>query len=547
MENFYNFTLNKNLQDIQKKNTQHTFVDPVPEDGSVLNMAGTFFANSYSSNNSVPSSEKLFEKQMILDYRVCSMASDVEMAIEEIVNEAIPTEDNNIDVTINLDKLSEIETYKNNPKLLEKIKKEIFFSHKKVLNLLDFHIHGDSIFRDWYIDGRLFFQKIYDEKNQTKGITGLKKIDALYIYKVFELIKNIDLEGKEYIAGTKEYFVYDKNIISQTDSFSKEALKIDSSLITYVTSGKVDPSRTFVYSHLHKVLKPLRNVQMLEDIQMIWRIGRAPERKAFFVDIGNKRGPEAERYLKFIMDSYKQKAQYDRETGTLKDDKRFMSILDDYYFPVTNGQNNIKVETIGGEKGALSDTEDIDRAKKNLLRTLEVPTSRLDNDSPFSFGKGSQLTLEEVKFKKHIDKLRRQFSTLFVELTRDDLALRNVIKSNEWDEIRRSIRYNFNGSNTYEEQKALETYRETLAVLSDADMFVGRYFSREDILKNVLRLSEEQINNLNITLEEERNLPEYLRPIHEVEKEKQDELDKITLEIQKQDLQQNSQKEVDNG
>ena len=371
------------------------------------------------------------------------------------------------------------------------------FNH--VINMLNMNWYGHDIFRRWYVDGRLYYHKIIDEKNPKNGLLELRPIDPTKIRKVRELKKDKDPKtGAEIITGATEYFIF------QNDSLGTKAqgLKIAKDAITYVTSGLLDPSRKRILSHLHKALKPVNQLRMMEDSLVIYRLARAPERRIFYIDVGNLPKGKAEEYLRNIMAKYRNKMVYDAETGDMKDDKKHMSMLEDFWLPRREGGRGTEISTLpGGEN--LGQIDDIEYFRKKLYKSLNVPSGRLEQENQFSLGRSTEISRDELKFQKFINRLRKKFSALFIDILKTQLILKGILTEEEWESIRSDISIDFLKDNHFSELKDAELVRERLATLREVDEYAGRYYSVEWIRKNILMQTDEEIEDIIAQIEGE--------------------------------------------
>ena len=358
--------------------------------------------------------------------------------------------------------------------------------------MLNMNWYGHDIFRRWYVDGRLYYHKIIDEKNPKNGLLELRPIDPTKIRKVRELKKEKDPKtGAEIVVGATEYFIF------QNDSLGTKAqgLKIAKDAITYVTSGLLDPSRKRILSHLHKALKPVNQLRMMEDSLVIYRLARAPERRIFYIDVGNLPKGKAEEYLRNIMAKYRNKMVYDAETGDMKDDKKHMSMLEDFWLPRREGGRGTEISTLpGGEN--LGQIDDIEYFRKKLYKSLNVPSGRLEQENQFTLGRSTEISRDELKFQKFINRLRKKFSALFIDILKTQLILKGVVTEEEWESIRSDISIDFLKDNHFSELKDAELIRERLATLREVDEYAGRYYSVEWIRKNILMQTDEEIEDI---------------------------------------------------
>jgi len=355
--------------------------------------------------------------------------------------------------------------------------------------MLDFTSYGNDIFRKWYVDGRLPYHVMIDNKNPKAGIKELRYIDPLKLRKVKEIETETDQKtGAEIIKKQKEYFLFQDDKMGQ----SNEGLKIHPDAIIYATSGMLDPSRRRILSYLHKAIKPVNQLRMMEDSLVIYRISRAPERRIFYIDVGNLPKGKAEEYLTNIMNKYRNKMVYDASTGAIKDDRKHMSMLEDFFLPRREGGRGTEISTLpGGEN--LGQIDDIIYFQKKLYRSLNVPMARLEQESTFSLGRSTEITRDEVKFKKFIDRLRKRFSDVFLQTLKTQLLLKGIITKEDWSKFRQDIVFDYIEDNYFSELKESEMYRERFEMISVLEDYVGKYVSDEWIRKKILRQSDIEI------------------------------------------------------
>ena len=445
--------------------------------GNVIN-AGGHFGQYVDINGDQTKSEK----DLILKYRDISHHTECDAAVEDIVNEAIVSDDDSSPVSLIMNDLDQP----------DRIKKMINEEFEHVISMLNMNWYGHDIFRRWYVDGRLYYHKIIDEANPKNGIIELRSIDPTKIRKVRELKKEKDPKtGAEIIVGSTEYFIF------QNESLGSKAqgLKIAKDAVTYVTSGLLDPSRKKILSHLHKALKPVNQLRMMEDSLVIYRLARAPERRIFYIDVGNLPKGKAEEYLRNIMAKYRNKMVYDAETGDMKDDKKHMSMLEDFWLPRREGGRGTEISTLpGGEN--LGQIDDIEYFRRKLYKSLNVPSGRLEQEQQFNLGRSTEISRDELKFQKFINRLRKKFSALFIDILKTQLILKGIVTNEEWEDIRSDISVDFLKDNHFSELKDAELLRERLGTLREIDEYAGRYYSVEWIRKNVLMQNDEDIEDI---------------------------------------------------
>jgi hypothetical protein len=432
------------------------------------------------------------ENDLIRRYREVSQYSDCDGAIEDIINEAIIADEDKKPVEIVLDEV----------KVSEPIKKKIREEFGNILDLLKFDERAHETFRTWYIDGKLYYQILINSDNVKDGIVELRYIDPRKIRR----IKNIKKEkqgatGVEVVKEVEEYYLYnDKGITEQTTQGVK--LSLDS--VVYVPSGYADQNSGMMLSYLHKAIKPVNQLKMIEDALVIYRISRAPERRIFYVDVGNLPKLKAEQYVTDIMNKFRNKIVYDATTGETRDDRRHLSMMEDFWMPRREGGKGTEITTLPGGQN-LGEIQDIEYFQQKLYHSLNVPISRLQQQQGFSIGRSTEISRDEVKFNKFIVRLRKKFNMLFAQALRVQLIAKNIIKPEEWDDISSKIKYDYLEDNHYSELKDAEILGQRVQILQQLDPFVGKYYSEAWIRKNVLRLDDEDIEQIEKEIEEEKD------------------------------------------
>ena len=462
-----------------------SFVPNTDEDGSGVIQAGGHFGAYLDLDGDKAKSEV----DLILKYRDVATQPECDAAIEDIINEAIVGGHDDSPVRIILD---EVDTS-------AKIKTAISAEFKHILSMLNFSSYGHDIFKRWYIDGRLPYHVIIDDKNPKGGIKELRYIDPTKLRKVKEIEEvNDPKTGAKIIKKQEEYFLFQDTKMGDAN----QGLKIHPDSIAYCTSGVLDPSRKRILSYLQKAVKPVNQLRMMEDSLVIYRISRAPERRIFYIDVGNLPKGKAEEYLKNIMGQYRNKLIYDAKTGNIKDDKKHMSMLEDFFLPRREGGRGTEITTLpGGEN--LGQIDDILYFQKKLYRSLNVPANRLDQEAQYSLGRSTEITRDEVKFKKFIDRLRKRFSDIFMQTLRTQLLLKGIITKDDWNNWKESINFDYIEDNYFAELKEGEIWRERFEMLATLDEYVGKYISNDWVRKNVLRFSDEDIEDIQKQIDDE--------------------------------------------
>jgi len=442
------------------------------------------------------------ELELITRYREMSNHPECDMAITEIVDEAISHDDKGKVVDIVLDELKQPES----------IKKKIREEFDNVLSMLNFSNLADDIFRRWYIDGRIYFHIIVNEKNAKEGIQELRYIDPRKIRKVREVQKGRDLKtGADIIKSMAEYYVYnDKGTTAQNYTASvNSGLRIAPEAIVNVNSGMMDAKNTFVISYLHKAIKPLNQLRMIEDAIVIYRVSRAPERRVFYIDVGNLPKGKAEQYLRDVMIKYKNKVVYDAQTGELRDDRKHMSMLEDFWLPRREGGKGTEITTLPAGQN-LGQMEDVQYFQKKLLQSLNVPYSRLEpqGGGMVGLGRTTEVTRDELKFNKFVVKLRNKFSQIFDHALKIQLSLKGICSQEEWETFREDIFYDYIKDNNFTELRDAELLSQRLQTLGQIDPYVGRYYSQEWVKKNVLHLTDDEVEEMQKQIDSEPAPPE---------------------------------------
>jgi hypothetical protein len=490
----FGFTLGKpDVTQVQNPD-QRSFVPPTNtiDDGAVTITQNAYYGTYVDLEGAVRN-----EIELITRYREMANHPELEMAIDDIVNEAISHDDTGRTVNLVLDKLKQPES----------IKKKILEEFENILKMLNFSNLADDLFKRWYIDGRIYYHVLVDESNPKLGIQELRFIDPRKIRKVREIKKMRDPKtGANIIESMAEYYVYnDKGQPTQTYTSNINAgLRIAPESIINVNSGLMDAKNTFVISYLHKAIKPLNQLRMIEDAVVIYRLSRAPERRIFYIDVGNLPKGKAEQYLRDIMIKYKNKMVYDANTGELRDDRKHMSMLEDFWLPRREGGKGTEITTLPAGQN-LGEMEDVKYFRQKLLNSLNVPISRLEQQQGGMIGVGrtAEVTRDEVKFTKFIMRLRNKFSQIFDNALRIQLVLKGICTSEEWNEFKESIYYDYIRDNHFTELRDTELLRERISTLNVVDPYIGRFYSANWVKRNVLRFSTEEIEQMQKENEEE--------------------------------------------
>jgi hypothetical protein len=488
MAELFGFSIQKSQKD--QGLSGKTFTDPTPDDGAIEIAGGGFFASVLDTDGRERSDIDLIRR-----YRDISMQSECDAAVEDIVNEGIISNLNDIPVNIDL----------TNIPYPDKIKKRIRAEFMEVLRLLNFNEKGHDIFRRWYVDGRLYYHKVIDNKDPQRGLTHLRFIDPTKIRKVRETTKapSVDQNGVEMIAKVDEYFIYsDKGFASVGSQGNNQGIKISADSIVYVPSGLLDSNSGRVISYLHKAIKPVNQLRMIEDAIVIYRISRAPERRIFYIDVGNLPKVKAEQYLKDVMNRYRNKLVYDASTGEIRDDRNHMSMLEDFWLPRREGGRGTEIATLPGGSN-LGEIDDIVYFQRKLYRSLNVPISRLEAENGFSMGRASEITRDELKFTKFVQRIRKKFVPLFTDLLKTNLLLKGVISPEDWPRMQEHIQYDFMEDGHFAELKDAELLNDRIQTLDSIQSYIGTFFSKEYVLRKVLNMTDAEIEEMRVQMKKE--------------------------------------------
>ena len=468
----------------------NTFTLPTPDDGAVEIAGGGFFGSILDTDG-----REKDDFQLLRKYRQISQQPECDAAVEDIVNEAVVADNNDQSVSIVLDRLP----------YTDKIKRKIRKEFDEVLSLLDFDVKGHDIFRRWYVDGRLFYHKVIENKNPRKGITELRWIDPLKIKKVREVDKETDQKtGVEVVKKVNEYFIYNEKGLELRNAGS-QGVKIAADSVTFVPSGLLDNSSGKVLSYLHKAIKPVNQLRMIEDALVIYRISRAPERRIFYIDVGNLPKIKAEQYLKDVMNRYRNKLVYDASTGEIRDDRNHMSMLEDFWLPRREGGRGTEITTLPGGSN-LGEIDDIVYFQKKLYKSLNVPISRMDSEAGFSLGRSTEITRDELKFTKFVQRIRKKFTPLFTDILKTQLLLKGIIAPDDWPMMQEHLQYDFLQDGHFAELKDAELLENRIQSLESVQSYVGTFFSKEYVLKKVLRMNDAEIDEMRKQIQRETEI-----------------------------------------
>ena len=493
MAEFFGFEIKR----ASTKNTSQSFTAPTADDGVQTIMGGGHYGTYLDIEGKVNN-----EADLIRRYREVAMQPECDQAIEDVINEGIVIDDNRETIRLNMHTVP----------FGTSIKKKIEEEFNNILSLLEFEQKGHDIFRRWYVDGRIVYHKIIDPKNIKAGITELRYIDPRKIKKVRKPKKT---EGEQTfkpkdqhappVVDFEEFYIYNEKGV-QPGASSTQGLAISKDSIAFCPSGMIDQQRNMILSHLHKAIKPVNQLRMIEDSIVIYRISRAPERRIFYIDVGNLPKAKAEQYLKDVMNRYRNKLVYDASTGEIRDDRQYMSMLEDFWLPRREGGRGTEITTLPGGSN-LGEVEDIKYFQKKLYKSLNVPVSRLEAEGSFNMGRATEINRDELKFSKFVDRLRTRFNALFHDLLKTQLILKGIISIEDWENsLARTIRYNYVNDGYYAEIKEAEMLKERMEIyrnLKDSEL-IGNVYSKEWAMKNVLKMTDIDIDEEKSKIEKEK-------------------------------------------
>jgi len=488
-----------------KKKDSPSVISPVPqnnEDGNDNFIASSFYG-SYVDIEGVYRSE--FD--LIKRYREMALHPECDGAIEDVINEAIVSDLYDTPIQIELSNLN----------ASDKLKKAIREEFKTIKDIMDFDKKSHEILRNWYIDGRLYYMKVIDQKKPEEGIKDLRYIDPMKMRYVrqekkkskaerLNSLNNNQNETKVVAPEIEEYFVYTPQPAypsqAMTGGGGTKGVKIAKDSITYVTSGLVDRNKGLVLSYLHKAIKALNQLRMIEDSLVIYRLSRAPERRIFYIDVGNLPKIKAEQYLREVMGRYRNKLVYDANTGEVRDDRKFMSMMEDFWLPRREGGRGTEITTLPGGQN-LGELSDIEYFQKKLYRALGVPESRIAAEGGFNLGRSSEILRDELKFSKFVGRLRKRFANMFTDMLKTQLILKNIVTPEDWEVLSEHIQYDFIYDNQFAELKETEMMNERLGTLAQIEPYIGRFYSQEWVRKNILRQTDGEMEELDEQIEQE--------------------------------------------
>ena len=486
----FGFEINRKKTDVDLG----SFVPKSEDDGAVVVAEGGVYGQYVDLEHTSKT-----EGELVTRYRKMSMQPECENAIDDVVNESIVYDPESHTVELDLDQVN----------VTDSVKKSIQEEFHNGKDLLDFERQSYEIFRHWYIDGRLYYHVIIDEKNPQLGIQELRYIDPRRIRKVRQVQKKKSGTGPNTVqlAQTKqEYYLYNEKgfkggpgMVNPAQG-TTQGLKIAKDSILHCTSGLMSEDNKMVLSHLHKAIKPLNQLRVLEDATVIYRISRAPERRIFYIDVGNLPKVKAEQYLRDMMAKHKNRLVYDATTGELRDDRKFMTMLEDYWLPRREGGKGTEITTLPAGQN-LGEMDDVLYFQKKLYRALNVPVSRLEPETGFAIGRASEISRDEIKFQKFIARIRLKFSRIFEHALEKQLILKGVIVPDDWPTLRREMRFDYVTDSHFSELKEIEIFREKISAVNDVDPYLGKYFSVHWVKKNILKQTEDEIEEMHAEME----------------------------------------------
>ena len=473
----------------KQSDPKQSFTVAPADDGTQTIAAGGYFGQYLDMEGTAKT-----EADLIRRYREIALHPECDLAVEDIVNEAIVANENKEAVRVNVDNLP----------YGKDVRRKIENEFKEVLRLMQFNTKGHDIFRRWYVDGRIFYQKVIDRNSTNKGITELKYLDPRKIKRIREVRKKRPegATGPNMLTVVDEFVEYylfnEKGVMNSTSG----GIKIAPDTIAYCPSGLVDQTKNMVLSYMHKAIKPVNQLRMIEDATVIYRIARAPERRIFKIDVGNLPKQKAEQYLRDVMARYRNKLVYDASTGEIRDDRNYMSMLEDFWLPSREGGRGTDISTLPGGQN-LGEIADIEYFRSKLYRSLNVPVSRLESNSGFNLGRASEITRDELKFTKFVQRLRKKFTELFNDILRTQLVLKGIINEEDWQGVRDSITYDFLQDGHFAELKNTELMRERLQLANEMRDYIGKFYSVEYVRKNILKQNAREIEEIDNQIKKE--------------------------------------------
>jgi len=530
MAELFGFSFNKKVE----KSRAPSPIKPSSDDGATSYIAGGYYGQYLDLDGNFKT-----EYDMVKKYREMAMHPEVDSAIEDIIHEAIVADQNDSPVQVNLDNLD----------VSDSVKKIIRDEFDYIKNLFGFDSKAHEMFRRWYIDGRMYYHKVIDLDNPQDGIKEMRYVDPHKIKKVRQITKpkTADEFMKYDFGKGEEYFLYNPKGLNNTSANS--GIRIAKDAISYVTSGLMDTNRNIVLSYLHKGIKVLNQLRMIEDSLVIYRISRAPERRIFYIDVGNLPKQKAETYLREVMGRYRNKLVYDAATGEIRDDRKYMSMMEDFWLPRREGGRGTEITTLPGGQN-LGELTDVQYFQTKLYKALNVPAGRLESGTSFDLGRSAEITRDELKFTKFVGKLRKKFSDIFHDTLKTQLILKSVITPEDWDDMKEHIQYDYLYDNHFTELKNLEMMTEKLNVIAAMDPYVGKYFSTQYIRSEILGQTETQIEELDIQMADDIEQGRVIDPASQTQLDQDTinaDIDNIPKDQEMKDVQIAQQKQAANN
>lgn len=485
--NIFGFEIKRKSEDAEQER-QKTFTPPDNDDGALVIQRGAYYGTTLNMEATYKNEIDLINK-----YRKMAIQPEMETAIDEIINDAVVPDETGLCVSVNLDNLE----------VADNVKKKITDEFKYVLRVLNFSNQGYELFKRWYVDGRIFFHAIIDKDKPKDGIKELRYIDPRKLRKIREIIREKDrISGIDLIRKINEYYLYNEMGMVGA-AYSNLGVRISVDSVISATSGLMDVDRRVILSYLHKSIKPLNSLRLVEDSLVIYRLTRAPERRAFYIDVGSLPTKAAMKHLQTVKDMYRDKIVYDADTGEIRNDRKFMAMTEDFWLPRREGSNSTEIDTLPGADN-LGNIEDIIYFERKLFKSLGVPLSRLEATTGFSLGRANEINRDEIKFSKYIKRLQKRFSDIFDAALKIQLVLKGVCSEEDWDQIRHDVSYEFRVDNYYDELKEMEMWTERVTLATSFMQFRGQLVPKEWIRKKILRFTDEDIKEMDSQMEKEK-------------------------------------------
>jgi hypothetical protein len=486
LQQLFGFQFKRNKSDTEQI---PSVIAPQNTDGAIVIDAGTgSLGQHYGLSFDIEGQVKT-ENELISRYRTVARFQEVDSAIDDIINESLVTDQEDYPVKLQLDLLQ----------APQNIKKKFQDELQNILNILDFNEKGHDIFRQWYVDGRLYAHVLFEKENTKDGIAEIRLIDPRKIKRVKQINKGRNAQGLEVVTSIEEYYIYNEKGITEQNI---QGIKMSLDSVILCTSGNVDGNNGMVIGHLDKAVKPANQLKMIEDAIVIYRLTRAPERRVFYIDVGNMPKMKAEQYVTEMMNKFRNKLVYDAHTGEVADTKRHLSMMEDFWMPRREGGKGTEITTLQGAQN-MSQLDDLEYFRKKLQQSLNVPASRTKEDTGFTLGQSQTITRDEVKFSKFVGKLRMKFSSLFTDLLKVQLVAKGIISLSDWENIKQKIRYDYIQDNHFAELKKIEIINSKMSALVQVDQYSGKYFSKQWIQRNILGMDDEEIKDIQKEIEEE--------------------------------------------